>query len=80
MPKTITLRLKDEVYKKFLNAAIIDNRTISNMIETLALKKLEESFFTDEFETHEILNDKELVKKLKHGSKQAQEMRGKFVE
>ena len=42
MPKTITLRLKDEVYQKFLNAAIMDNRTISNLIETLAFLRAAE--------------------------------------
>jgi hypothetical protein len=80
MPKTITLRLKDEVYKRFLNAAVTDNRTISNMIETLALKKLEELYFVGELEMHDILNDKNLTTKLKRGSKQAKEMRGKFIE
>jgi hypothetical protein len=56
MPKTITLRLKDEVYQKFLNAAIIDNRTISNLIETLALRELDEHFFVNKSENHKIKN------------------------
>ena len=52
MPKTITLRLKDEVYQKFLNAAIMDNRTISNLIETLALRELDEHFFVNKSENY----------------------------
>ena len=39
MPKTITLRLEDEIYKKFSNAASEEHRSMSNLIETLALKK-----------------------------------------
>lgn len=52
MPKTITLRLKDEVYQKFLNAAIMDNRTISNLIETLALRELDEHFFVNKSDNY----------------------------
>ena len=42
MPKTITLRLSDETYEKFNRAAIEDKRSIANLIESLALKKLDE--------------------------------------
>ena len=38
MPKTITLRLEDEIYKKFSEAASEEHRSMSNLIETLALK------------------------------------------
>ncbi len=33
MPNTITLRLKDDVYNTFLEAALAENRPISNLIE-----------------------------------------------
>ncbi len=42
MPKTITLRLKDDVYKAFLEAALAENRPISNLIETAAITKIRE--------------------------------------
>jgi len=65
MPKTITLRLKDEVYQKFLNAAIKDNRTISNLIETLALRELDEHFFVNKSENYETKS----IKKQAHKEK-----------
>ena len=80
MPKTITLRLDDDVYNKFFNLAIADNRSISNLIETLAVKKLNEELFADDFEMQEIFTNKELLQDLKTGSKQSRERKGKFVE
>jgi len=80
MPKTITLRLDDDSYNKFSKLATADNRSISNLIETLALKKLNEVLFVDDFEMEEILSNKELLNGLKTGSKQARERKGKFIE
>ena len=79
MPKTITLRLSDEDYHKFLAYAAADNRTIANAIETLAGRQLLESLFVDQFEMEEILADKALLKRLKTGSEQAKKMKGRFV-
>ena len=39
MSKTVTLRLKEDVYKAFIEAAKAENRSLSNLIETAALKK-----------------------------------------
>ncbi len=80
MPKTITLRLSDEDYQKFLSFAQADNRPIANAIETLALRQLEEFIFVTPFEMEEILSDEDLKKRLKAGSRQAQKMKGRFVE
>lgn len=80
MSKTITLRLSDDNYQLFLSFAKSENRKISNAIETLALKQLEESFFADRYETEEILSNPDLLKRLKIGSQQAKKMKGKFVE
>ncbi|MEW5691764.1 MAG: CopG family transcriptional regulator [Candidatus Hydrogenedentota bacterium] len=79
MHKTITLRLNDEIYNKFLIAAEADNRSISNLIETLALKKLQEDMFVEDYEMEEILGNKELIKKLKKGSEDARRKRGRLV-
>lgn len=79
MSKTITLRLDDEVYDKFSIAAKIDNRSISNLIQTLALRKLQEDSIMDDFEISEILSNKELLGSLKKGSEQAKERKGRFV-
>jgi hypothetical protein len=80
MPKTITLRLSDEDYQKFLKFAKADNRPIANAIETLALRQLEEFIFVGAYEMEEILSDESLKKNLKTGSKQAQKMKGRFVD
>jgi len=46
MAKTITLRVADETYEKLLAAAKSERRSLSNMIETLALKKLDEEYLS----------------------------------
>ena len=79
MPKTITLRLSDEIYKEFAIGAKIDNRPISNFIETMALRQIEESTLIDPLEMAEIKADESLMRKLERGHKQAKALKGKFV-
>ena len=50
MHKTITLRLKDDVYKIFAETAKAENRSLSNLIETAALKNIREQQFIDDIE------------------------------
>jgi len=80
MSKTVTLRLKENVYKIFVEAATAENRPISNLIETAALNKVREQQFVDDAEIAEILADKDLVERLKQGSKEARKRKGRFVE
>ena len=40
MPKTVTLRLDDEVYKELREAAVAERRPLSNLIETAALARV----------------------------------------
>jgi predicted CopG family antitoxin len=40
MSKTVTLRLKEEVYEVLLEAAKAENRPLSNLIETADMRKL----------------------------------------
>ena len=79
MPKTITLRLRDEVYEKLNRAAMEDNRSISNLIETLAMEKLEEEALADDFEMEEIFANTRLLKKLEKGHAQAAGKKGRLV-
>jgi predicted CopG family antitoxin len=79
MSKTITLRLDEETYEKFFNAAKADNRSISNLIQTLAIRKLQEDAIMDDFEVSDILSDEKLLASLKKGSKQAKERKGRFI-
>jgi predicted CopG family antitoxin len=80
MPKTITLRLSDEAYKQFTAAAEADNRSISNLIETLALRRLQDDMFADSFEMAGISENTELLKKLDEGHRQAKAKKGNFVD
>jgi predicted CopG family antitoxin len=72
MTKTITLRLKDEIYNIFLETAKAENRSISNLIETAALNKIREQRFVDDVEMAEILSNQDLLKRIKEGSNEAQ--------
>ena len=72
MPKTITLQLKDDVYNAFLEAALAENRPVSNLIETAAISKIREQQFTDDVEMAEVLADRKLVKHIRQGSREAQ--------
>ena len=79
MPKTITLRLQDIIYEKLNRAAIEENRSIANLIETLALRKLEEESLVDDFEMEEIFTNTALLKKLERGHSQAVQKKGRMV-
>ena len=80
MSKTVTLRLKDDIYNAFVEAALADNRPLSNLIETAAISKIREQQFVDDAEMAELLANKELVKRIKQGSREARLRKGRFVE
>ena len=80
MHKTVTLRLKDDIYKIFAESAKAENRSLSNLIETAALKNIREQHFLDDHELAEILSNSDLLKRLKEGSSEARKLRGRFVE
>jgi predicted transcriptional regulator len=80
MSRTVTLRLDEEVYKAFLEAAKAENRSLSNLIETAALAKILEQQFADEAELGEILSDRDHIKRIKKGSQEARSQKGRFVD
>lgn len=80
MSKTVTLRLKEEVYQIFIEAARAENRSISNFIETAALTKVREQQFIDDAEMAEILSDENLLARIVQGAKEAAERKGRFVD
>jgi len=80
MSKTITLRISEDHYEAFKRYARSENRKISNAIETLAMKQLEDAYFTDDIETAEILSDGALLERIKKGAKQAKAGKGRIVE
>ncbi len=79
MSKTVTLRLNDEVYKKFRGLAEHDNRPLSNFIETAALRFIEANEYVDEFEMAEIRGNQGLNRSIKSGLGDAKAKRGRFA-
>lgn len=79
MSKTVTLRLDEEVYRRFCGLAQHDNRPLSNFIETAALRFIEEHEFVDEFEMAEIKANTSLNRSMKAGLRDAKAARGRFA-
>jgi len=80
MSKTVTLRLDEKNYDLFKVYANRDHRTLSNFIETSALRFIENELYCDKIEMDEIKSDVELNKSLKKGHKDFLAKRGSFVE
>ncbi len=79
MPKTITLRVPDNVYNIFKKAATGERRSISNFIEYATLSYLVEETYVSDLEMEEILNDKQLVRGLKKGLRDIDEGRVRVI-
>ncbi len=79
MAKTVTMRLEEETYRVFVQAAQAERRSLANFIETAALQHIRENNFVDDAEMGEILSRPELVKRLKAGSADAKKRRGRIV-
>lgn len=79
MPKTLTMRLDDETYETFVRAAQAENRSLANLVETAALRHIQEAGFVDDAEMAEIVSRPELLKRLKAGSRDARKRKGRFV-
>jgi hypothetical protein len=77
MAKTVTLRLEEEVYKVFAQAAKAENRPL---IETAALSRIREQQFVDDAEMSEIMANENLLKRLKKGARDAAMGKGRFVD
>jgi uncharacterized protein (DUF1778 family) len=80
MAKTVTLRLEEEVYKVFVEAAKAENRPLSNLIETAALSRIREQQFVDDAEMSEIMANENLLKRLKKGTRDAAVGKGRFID
>ncbi len=79
MSKTVTLRIDEEVYETFVEAARAERRSLSNLIETAALAHLREQQFVDDAEMAEISSNEALVERLKQGHRDAAKRRGRTV-
>ena len=79
MPTTVTLRLNDKKYKLFKKFAEMENRPLSNFIETATNNFIENQLDVDEFEMLEIENNKDLQESMVKGIADAKEGKGRFV-
>ena len=79
MSKTVTLRLDEKIYKQFRELAEQDNRPLSNFIETVALRYIEEHGYVNEFEMAEIRQNEYLNRSIRNGLQDAKSERGQFA-
>ena len=79
MSKTLTMRVDQATYEIFLKAAAAERRSLSNLIETAALRHIQENQFVEQAEMAEILSRPGLVRRLNKGSVAARKRRGRFV-
>lgn len=79
MSKTVTLRLDEGTYRELKEAAEAERRPLSNLIEVAALATIRAQQFADDSEMAEILENERLLERLRAGSKDAAERRGRFV-
>ena len=80
MSKTVTLRLDDDTYRELKEAAAAESRPLSNLIAVAALARIRERQFVDDAEMAEIRENDALVERLRRGSRDAAERRGRFVD
>lgn len=80
MSKTITLNLSDDRYALFQTYAQTDNRSLENMIETYALRYIEEHEYVDELEMNEIDSNSDLQASLQRALQEAKAGKGRLVE
>jgi predicted transcriptional regulator len=80
MSKTVTLRLSDDVYRRFRQSAENDNRPLSNFIETATQRFIEQSELADESEMAEIRGNAALNRSIRRGHSEARSKRGRFVD
>ena len=79
MSRTVTIRLKNNIYEMFRKLAEDDNRTLSNFIETSVLRFIDNSGYLDEYEMAEINTNKSLNQSIKRGLQDAKLKKGRFV-
>lgn len=67
MPKTVTLRINDDTYRSVVKRAKTENRSLANFIETAVKEHIRECDFADGSEMAEILENEQLVERLRKG-------------
>jgi len=80
MFKTVSVRLDAPKYRLLKKMAEEENRTLSNYIETVSMRYLEEHESVEGFEMAEIRANQDLNASLRRGTANAQARKGRFVE
>lgn len=80
MPKTITICLDDDKYELFEKFAQMDNREVSNFMETATTRYIEEINYVDEFEMIEINSNQELNDSLNNARNDIKNNRRRIVD
>ncbi len=75
MPRTVTLRLDEQLHSKCSRFAQRDNRTLANFIETEVLRYIEGQELADKFELAEIRGNEELNQSIRQGLADAEAKR-----
>lgn len=79
MPKTVTIRVDDDIYESFARHAEEERRSLSKFIEHAVIQYTKRSAFADDEEMREIAEDEGLVRRMKQGTEDARKGRGNFV-
>jgi uncharacterized protein (DUF1778 family) len=79
MPKTLTVRIDDATYRLIAEAAALENRSVSNFIETAARQRAVSEIFVADAEMSEIRSNPTLGRRLKRGHREATAGKGRFV-
>jgi len=79
MHKTVTLRLESDKYELIKHLAELENRPISNFIETATIRYIQANEYADEFEMEEIRSNKKLNESLTRGVADAKANDGRFL-
>ncbi len=79
MTKTVSLRIDEKLYNAVKILAEAENRSISNFIETAAIRYIDEVEYADDFEMENLNIDKNLQSRIKQGISDAENNRGRFV-
>lgn len=79
MPRTVTIRVDDKLYQMFRRLAQEDHRPLSNWLVVTTLHHLEECQLANAQEMAGIRGDRDLVRRLRSGSRDARLRRGRFA-
>ena len=79
MHKTVTLRLEESKYDLIRKLAELENRPISNFIETATIRYIQSAEHVDEFEMKEIKSNESLNRSLAAGLADARNGNGRFI-